>query len=135
MKRYLILAVAFNLICIPVFSEDKDLAKEAVAEKDLTLAVVESGLGNYRGKELHLHLRLKNADLVMEKIWFYDTENVDIVFDLTGYEKDQKLSDSMVDAHPGVVYDVICIPESMSRGGVMTGKLISFEPLFLEKIQ
>ena len=82
-----------------------------------------------------MELRLRNIDMTMEKIWFYDRENVDIVFDIHRWEKNAVLAGSIADAHPGIRYRVVFSPEIVMQQGTLEGKLESFEPVFLDKIK
>jgi hypothetical protein len=106
-----------------------------VAAKPETLTAVGESIAAMKGQALTMDLRLRNIDRVMEKIWFYDKENVDVVFDITGFLKNPVLVSSMADAHPGVVYRVMFTPESVMQQGTLEGRLQSFSPVFLDKIK
>lgn len=100
-----------------------------------TLSSLAESISSSKGQRTVMELKLRNIDLVMEKIWFYDKENIDIVFDIRRWEKNPVLVRSMDNAHPGVRYRVAFSPESVMEQGTLEGKLESFEPVFLDKLK
>ena len=120
----------------PAVSTPSSAAQPAVQiPSEPTLSSLAASIVSTKGQRTTMELRLRNIDMVMEKIWFYDKENVDIVFDIHRWEKNPVLVRSMENAHPGVRYRVVFSPESVMTQGILEGKLESFEPVFLDKLK
>lgn len=130
MKRYLVI---FFLILIAAVQAQTP--KPAADKKAETLTGVIENMETMKGIKLSLELRLRNVDAVMEKVWFYDRDNIDIVFDITGYKKNAELLSCFEDAHAGVLYRVEFMPAAVMQDGVPTGTLVSFVPVFLDKLK
>jgi len=99
-----------------------------------TLENISINIDSYKNTRQTLKLRLRNIDYVFEKIVFYDEENIDIVFDIAGYQKNPLLVSSLSDAHGGVVYNVSCLISGTANNGLVEGTLYSFTPAFLDKL-
>ena len=84
MKNYLIALIIVNSITF-VSAQEKSFAVKP--EQSGTLESISINISQYKDKDQLLKLRLRNIDYVFEKITFYDEENIDIIFDITGYEK------------------------------------------------
>ncbi|MGL4370753.1 MAG: hypothetical protein ACRCUT_13940 [Spirochaetota bacterium] len=130
MKKYLIMILFFNAAAFPAFSQEYTSAETAAP----VFSLIAEKIDSYKGREAVLSLRLRNIDYTMEKIVFYDAENIDIVFDLSGYRKNKAILSSLSDAHSGVLYSVRCEITGIGQDGLVTGKLLSFSPEFLRKI-
>ena len=145
MKNCLLLLIIIN--CTAYVFAQNAAAPDAQAGKtspqaqsvqprpEQTLTALAESLAASKGQRMTMELRLRNIDTVMEKIWFYDRENVDIVFDIHRWEKNPVFVRSMENAHPGILYRVVFSPENVMSQGTLEGKLESFEPVFLEKIK
>ena len=129
MRKYLMIISFFSLIAFPAFSQNRP-----EASKSPLLSIISSQVDQYNGKEIILFLRLRNIDYTMEKIVFYDAQNTDIVFDITGYRKNKVLLAALDDAHEGVLYTVSCVITGVGQDGLVTGRLVSFTPEFLKRI-
>jgi len=88
----------------------------------------------YKNSEITVNLRLKYLDRVFEKIVFYDLDNVDIEFDISGKAKRKELSDDLINIHEGMVYSVRFTVIGAGGLGALTGELHEFMPVILEKI-
>ena len=120
----------------PAVSTPSSAAQPAVQiPSEPTLSSLAASIVSTKGQRTTMELRLRNIDMVMEKIWFYDKENIDIVFDIHRWEKNPVLVRSMDNAHPGVRYRVVFSPENVMEQGTLEGKLESFEPVFLDKLK
>lgn len=88
------------------------------------------------GKTVEMLLRLKNVDYKFKYIAFYDSENLDIIFDLKKYYMFKRYDDEyrFSGLHEGieykVVFKVISIDKEKKR---VEADLISFHPAFLDK--
>ncbi len=120
--------IIFKLIILcllPVFS---------YGEGGRLISDIISGIEGYKEKTIVLDLRLKYHDRIFEKIIFYDSENVDIEFDISGKERRKLLADDLLNIHEGMTYRVTFrVIGSGSLGG-LTGDLAGFKPLIIEKI-
>ena len=123
MKKILITVIV--LLATSIFCEEKDnrLIFEIIADVD-----------NYKNKEVTLNLRLKYIDRIFEKIIFYDSENADIEFDISGKEKRKELSDNLINIHEGMLYRVRFSVIGAGTIGGLTGDLHEFVPLIIDKI-
>ena len=130
MKKCLILICIVNIL-----STSTVRAQQPSGSVPETISALIAEISSAKGRVCTMKLRLKNIDGVMEKIWFYDRDNIDVVFDMHGWEKNPVLAKSMADAHPGLQYRVVFSPENIMSQGTLEGKLVSFEPVFLEKIK
>ena len=89
---------------------------------------------SYRDKEVTMVLRLKNVDYVMEKIAFYDKDNIDITFDIDRYEKNRKISESMRDIHEGSRYYVTFTVREKDQNNMISGAVSEFRMYFVDKL-
>lgn len=88
-------------------------------------------------KTVSLVLRLKNIDYDLKYITFYDSDNIDIVFDLQKYFQYKKYRHDykFTGLHLGIEYDVKFIIRSVDNDQKqIQADLIDFEPSFLRKI-
>ncbi len=98
------------------------------------LADIISDIDNYKNKVVTLNLRLKYIDRVFEKIVFYDSENNDIEFDITGITKKKVLSDNIINIHEGMMYRIRFTVIGAGNLGGLTGDLLEFTPVIFDKI-
>jgi len=68
---------------------------DAQVEKKNRLTSIVQSIDQYKGKSVLMIMKLRDVDYVMEKITFYDSDNIDIVFDIAGYVKKPALKKSM----------------------------------------
>ncbi len=120
-KKYLI---AF-LIILPLILQ---------ADIDLTISKIVYEIDVYQNKPVNMTLKLKQVDKIFEKIIFYDSENIDIEFDVSGKEAKKRLRNDMLNLHEGMAYRVSFIVTGTGNLGGLIGILESFTPLFLDKI-
>ena len=105
------------------------------AEGDNTLiSDIIDGIDNYKNKTITMNLRLKYVDKIFEKIVFYDTENIDIEFDISGKVKKKQLAKNLINIHEGMVYRVNFTVIGFETIGGLTGDLHEFVPLIFDKI-
>jgi hypothetical protein len=94
---------------------------------------IAANINSYKNQRVTMILRLKNIDLIFEKIVFYDIKNVDVSFDFSG-DKKKPLSSYFLNAHQGLQYRVIFKVTGKGSLGLIHGDLISFKPIVLDKI-
>ena len=99
-----------------------------------TLSRVSAEIDAYKGRIITLELRLKVIDRIFEKITFYDSDNHDIEFDVSGRSIKKKLRDKLLNSHEGMLYLVTFRVEGAGKLGGLTGELEDFSPVILEKI-
>ena len=108
---------------------------DAQDEKQNRLTPVVTEVEKYAGKKIQMSLKLKDVDYVMEKITFYDSDNMDIVFDIAGYNKrNSKLRIDMKSIIPGALYNVRFTVKNVGPDGILMGELESFWPEFADRI-
>ncbi|HNX22828.1 MAG TPA: hypothetical protein PKG60_02190 [Spirochaetota bacterium] len=91
-------------------------------------------IDNYKNNTIVLNLRLKYLDRIFEKIVFYDSENVDVEFDISGKTKRTELSGNLINIHEGMMYRVKFTVVGAGIFGGLTGDLHEFTPVILDKI-
>ncbi|MBN1500140.1 MAG: hypothetical protein JW982_08295 [Spirochaetes bacterium] len=82
-------------------------------------------------------LKLKTVDYNFMFIEFYDTENIDIRFDLTDYYKKRKYKTyrRLENIHPGAEYEVeFKLLNVDEKTGYIDAEIIEYLPLFIEKL-
>jgi hypothetical protein len=105
------------------------------AEGDNTLiSDIIDDIDNYKNKTISINLKLKYVDKIFEKIVFYDTENIDIEFDISGKVKKKQLSENLINIHEGMIYRVKFTVIGSGAIGGLTGDLHEFVPLIFDKI-
>lgn len=102
--------------------------------ENLKLKKISESIQSYKDKEIRIVLRLKNFDKVFEKITFYDEDNHDIEFDVKDYKKNKKLKHILLNCTNGVQYVVKFIVKEKTNNDMISGKLLTFSPYFLEKL-
>jgi len=123
MKRVII--VIFIFLTTLSFSAENE---------NILLSGIIADIDNYTNKSLIVNLRLKYIDRIFEKIVFYDSENIDIEFDISGKAKRKELSSSLVNIHEGMIYRVKFTVIGAGTIGGLTGDLHGFTPVIIEKI-
>ena len=91
-------------------------------------------IDNYKNKTITLNLRLKYVDKIFEKIVFYDTENIDVEFDISGKAKKKQLAKNLINIHEGMFYRVKFTVIGSGTIGGLAGDLHEFVPLIFDKI-
>ncbi len=104
------------------------------ADIDLTISKIVYEIDAYQNKPVSMTLKLKQVDRIFEKIIFYDSENIDIEFDISGKEAKKRLRKDMLNLHEGMEYRVSFRVTGTGNLGGLIGILESFTPLFLDKI-
>lgn len=93
-----------------------------------------ASIDNYKGETVTLNLRLKYLDRIFEKIIFYDSENIDIEFDISGKERKKALANDLMNLHEGMLYYVKFKVIYTGNLGGLLGEIESFKPVILENI-
>jgi len=101
---------------------------------NLTISSIISEIESYRNKSITMTLKLKYIDRIFEKIVFYDSENIDIEFDISGKELKKRLHKDLLNVHEGMVYRVSFTVTGTGHLGGLVGDIEGFKPAFLEKI-
>ncbi len=124
------------ILMFSYFSENYVVAQVAINDmiKVVSLSEVITSFDQFNEKEIYLDMRLKKTDYTFEKIAFYDTNNLDIIFDISGFEKNPIIKKDLINAHPGVSYKVVFVVTGINNDSQISGKLIRFTPLSLDKI-
>ncbi|HEY1406933.1 MAG TPA: hypothetical protein VF857_10015 [Spirochaetota bacterium] len=117
----IMIALSFNMV-------------DAQSEKKDRLTPVIDSIGNYKDKPVSMVLRLKDVDYTMERITFYDDDNIDIIFDIANYKKNKVLSKDIQTVHPGIRYRVSFTVKGVDPGGLVSGQLTEFVPVYFDKI-
>lgn len=124
MKIIRITAVLLFLFYPMVYGEDErgSLGK-IIAEID-----------TYKDRTVTLNLRLKHLDRIFEKIVFYDNENIDIEFDISGKERKKALSGDLLNLHEGMLYSVKFRVIGTGNLGGLLGEVEEFKPVIIDFI-
>ena len=105
------------------------------AESDkILISDIIDDIDNYKNKTITINLKLKYVDKIFEKIVFYDTENIDIEFDISGKVKKKQLAKNLLNIHEGMVYRVKFTVIGFGAIGGLSGDLLEFVPLIFDKI-
>lgn len=104
------------------------------ADTNLTISKIVYEIDEYQNKSVYMTLKLKQIDKIFEKIIFYDSENIDIEFDISGKETKKRLKNDMLNLHEGMAYRVSFIVTGTGNLGGLIGIIESFTPVFLDKI-
>lgn len=110
------------------------LSLSFVSGNNLTISSIIAGIDSYKNKNVTMTLKLKNIDRIFEKIVFYDSENIDIEFDISDKELKKRLSKDMLNIHEGLSYTVTFYVTGTGHLGGLIGDLEGFKPAFLDKI-
>lgn len=120
-----IITALFVLITTLSFSADNE---------NLLISGIIVNIDNYKNNTLVLNLKLKYIDRIFEKIVFYDSENVDVEFDISGKAKRTELSANLINIHEGMLYRVRFTVIGAGSLGGLTGDLHEFTPVILDII-
>ena len=120
-----IITILFVLITALSFSADNE---------NLIISDIIASIDNYKNNTLVLNLRLKYIDRIFEKIVFYDSENADVEFDISGKSKRTELSANLINIHEGMIYRVRFLVVGAGTLGGLTGDLKEFTPVIFDII-
>lgn len=124
MKFVRLILILIVLMSVAVFGEDEDGS----------LGRIIADIDNYKNKTVTLELRLKHLDRIFEKIVFYDSENIDIEFDISGRERKKALARDLLNLHEGMLYSVTFRVIGTGNLGGLLGEVSGFKPLVIEII-
>ena len=126
--------ILLNAFFVAVFCIGISFAQEERSEADYPehLASIASSVESHRGKNITMILKLKKIDRIFESITFYDSNNHDIVFDISGRKKMKFFAPALLNAHEGMNYSVTFTVSGTGNLGLVTGELVSFEPVILD---
>lgn len=119
------LTAAFILITASLFSAEN---------QNPLISEITVDIESYKNTVLTLDLRLKYVDRVFEKIVFYDSENADVEFDISGKAKRDELYSSLINIHEGMLYRVKFTVIGAGALGGLAGDLHEFTPVILDLI-
>lgn len=100
----------------------------------VTLQEIAGSIDAWRGRTVTMSLRLKHYDRIFEKVIFYDGNNHDIEFSIEKKKLTPELKKNLVNLHEGLTYRVRFRVVTVGALGLVTGELVSFTPLVLDKI-
>jgi|GEM_PF-476747 len=110
-------------------AEEKKVSTEPEA-----LSTIAGAIETYRNKGVTMTLRLKIYDTVFDKIVFYDENNHDIEFPVEVKKIPKSLKRQLINLHNGMLYRVTFTVRSVGALGLVTGDLVSFTPLVMERL-
>ena len=102
--------------------------------ENILLSEIIADIENYKNRVVTVNLRLKYIDKIFERIVFYDGENADIEFDISGKEKRKQLAGNLINIHEGMIYRVRFTAIGAGPIGGLTGELHEFIPVIFDKI-
>ncbi len=102
--------------------------------QDKLISDIIANIDNYKNTEITINLRLKYVDRIFEKIVFYDSENIDVEFDISGKAKRKELSGYLMNIHEGMIYSVRFTAVGSGTLGGLTGDLHEFTPVIFDLI-
>ncbi len=99
-----------------------------------SLNEIADNIDNFKGKTVTMELKLKYYDHIFNVLTFYDTDNIDISFDIKELQNEPRFKKQMLNLYRGRSYTVTF--EVLKRGnlGLLIGKLIEVEPSFIKNI-
>jgi len=103
-------------------------------EANTLISDIIADIDNYKNKTIAINLRLKYVDKIFEKIVFYDADNIDVEFDISGKDKKKQLSKNLINIHEGMIYRVRFTVIGSGAIGGLTGDLHEFIPLIFDII-
>ncbi|HPR38431.1 MAG TPA: hypothetical protein PLT13_12620 [Spirochaetota bacterium] len=103
-------------------------------DKEGSLGKIIAEIDNYKDKTVTLELRLKHLDRIFEKIVFYDSENIDIEFDISVKERKKALARDLLNLHEGMLYSVTFRVIGSGNLGGLLGEIQGFKPIVIEII-
>lgn len=121
----------FRIVCIMLFLSISALSGE---DEQGSLGKIISDIDNYKDRTVTLKLRLRNIDRIFEKIIFYDSDNIDIEFDISGKERRKALAGDMLNLHEGMFYSVTFRVIGTGNLGGLIGEIEKFKPIIIDFI-
>ena len=103
-------------------------------DKEGSLGKIIAEIDNYKDQTITLELRLKHLDRIFEKIVFYDSDNIDIEFDISGKERKKALARDLLNLHEGMLYSVTFRVIGSGNLGGLLGEIQAFKPIVIEII-
>jgi len=103
-------------------------------DERVSLTKIISEIDLYKDKTVTLSLRLKHIDRIFEKIVFYDSENIDIEFDISGRERKKSLEGDLLNLHEGMLYSVTFRVIGTGNLGGLLGEVSEFKPIVIDFI-
>ena len=103
-------------------------------DKEGSLGKIIAEIDNYKDQTITLELRLKHLDRIFEKIVFYDSENIDIEFDISVKERKKALARDLLNLHEGMLYSVTFRVIGSGNLGGLLGEIQGFKPIVIEII-
>ena len=98
------------------------------------LGKIIAGIHTYKDRSVTLNLWLKQVDRIFEKIVFYDSNNIDIEFDISGKERKSLLAADLLNIHEGMLYSVTFKVIGTGNLGGLLGEIESFKPVIFDLI-
>lgn len=123
MKR--LISIVFIFLAVSLSSAENE---------NILISRIISDIDSYKNTVLIVNLRLKYIDHIFEKIVFYDNENADIEFDISGKAKKKALSGNLLNIHEGMLYRIKFTVIGSGALGGLTGELHEFVPVIFDKI-
>jgi uncharacterized secreted protein with C-terminal beta-propeller domain len=115
----------FFIIILYVFSASAGhLAGQGF--QNILLNDIARDIASYKEKTVTLKLKFKFADNIFNKIYFYDSKNIDIVFDISVLKTGDSFRRDMVNLHQGLDYLVTFTVKDVGALGLLTGELQGF---------
>ncbi len=133
MKRNII--VIFFLLCSPLATQEGTASEEnSSGPERVLLSTITSEIEQYRGQQKKLILRLQHVYTDRAEVSFYDEENTNIYFDITGYREIPAYTQSLKHSYRGREYVVTCTIRDVDSDGDIVAELIRFEPYSLYQL-
>ena len=119
--------ITILLFLIPVLSFSAE-------NENLLISEIIAGIDTYKNNTLVVNLRLKFAGKDFDNIVFYDSENIDVEFNISGKLKRKELAVHLTKIHEGMMYRVKFTVTGVEDFGGLMGDLLEFTPVILDKI-
>ncbi|MFW6366040.1 MAG: hypothetical protein ACOC2H_06155 [Spirochaetota bacterium] len=133
MKKATILKAALLVYTVSLCAQ-QNTGEETGQEngpRRLLLSEIVQNIDTYRSQRLQLVLRLQHIYTGRATVSFYDEENRNITFDITGYGENPDYRDSLKHVWRGREYVVSCTVTDVDDEGDIRARLIRFEPYSL----
>lgn len=105
----------------------------SAAETKLTISAIITGLETYKNRPIEMEFRLKYLDRTFEKIVFYDSDNNDIEFDISGFKVKKNIANDLLNIHEGMLYIVKFTVTGIGNTGGLVAELIGFKPSIIDR--
>lgn len=121
--------IAFIIVAAAagVFAQSGSLDRE----RTLTFEEISSSIDSYVNGTLTMRLKLKNVDHIFRTITFYDTNNHDVIFDISSRKEWKAFQAQLLNVHGGMNYNVEFTINGVGNLCLLDCTLISFEPVIL----